>query len=689
MKNRFLFSLLFLIANASVLAQRCDNYPCVIAKVKKALLVKDYKTAFDNLESADGYADKNTGEISDLRKKIFIAIEKEKERANTSAEVAKAEQAKTQAVLQQVDSLYKIAEVQRQKAERVLDRIYFYQGQFGLAYDKENYHYGFIDKNLVCKIAFQYEEALPFDYTGYARVKRNNIYYLIDTAGLEYPLATETNQLDDEITALDLRNQGLDTLPSCIFNFPQLNILLLGGNKIERLPRQIGELTNLQTLVLNNNLISELPREISQLTRLQCLDISDNELLQISKELASLGNLRTLDISGNLLFSLPKEIENLGSLYTLNLNNNQLRQLPEEIGGLHNLQWMGLSYNQIQNLPPGIGNLINLRRLDLFNNRLKQLPKEIGQLSNLQELDLFGNNLQALPLEIGYLKSLRFLNLGVNKILQLPEEIGFLTDLETLIAIKNNLNYLPAKIGNLNNLRSLNLAENRITVLPEALGGLTNLRQLNLSGNQLRGIPAEMYKLSQIEDFNVSGNDLTELPLEICRLHDIPKFDFSGNPDLKNVPPCLERFKKTEDLLNVLQNKINSCQDTIKLFELYGRLIQEQEKRFSTAASDALRLQVAKTYSIRAWYGLLLQNFTEAEMSARRGMILSSEVPSLKLNLAHAVLFQNRMPEAKSIYLDFADDAPANKTLIIKDFHDLKKAGIENPDTARILTELK
>lgn len=65
----------------SVFGQKCSDYPCVIAKVKKAITNKHYRLAFEQLESAEGYPSKDATEIAELRKRLFNAIEKEKDEA--------------------------------------------------------------------------------------------------------------------------------------------------------------------------------------------------------------------------------------------------------------------------------------------------------------------------------------------------------------------------------------------------------------------------------------------------------------------------------------------------------------------------------------------------------------------------------------------------------------------------------
>lgn len=72
-----------------------------------------------------------------------------------------------------------------------------------------------------------------------------------------YPLATNINQLDSQITVLDLRGHNCKELSSIIFKQSQLKILLLQANLLTKIPIEIAQLTNLKELNLKDNQLSE------------------------------------------------------------------------------------------------------------------------------------------------------------------------------------------------------------------------------------------------------------------------------------------------------------------------------------------------------------------------------------------------------------------------------------------------
>ncbi|MCB9291554.1 MAG: leucine-rich repeat domain-containing protein [Lewinellaceae bacterium] len=292
------------------------------------------------------------------------------------ARVEQVEEARRQVEAEKLNT-----QVALDKANKLIDAFYFYDGRFALALGGKNSDpkFYFIDKNgdKVKKLG-EWDSAEQFEYTGFARVKKKDQLYLIDTAGLEYPLATEVEQLAEGITALDLRNRKLDSIPPAIFKHQSLKVLLLSENQISELPAQIGQLANLTSLNLYYNQLSELPAQIGQLD-----------------------NLTSLDLSFNQLSDLPPQIGQLANLTELSLYNNQLSELPAQIGQLTNLTELSLSLNQLSELPPQIGQLDNLTSLDLFDNQLSKLPAQIGQLTNLTKLSLYNNQLNELPAQIG------------------------------------------------------------------------------------------------------------------------------------------------------------------------------------------------------------------------------------------------------------------------------------------------
>ena len=103
---------LSLFCTPSVSAQNkpCNNFTCAYLKAETFLKQAAYQKALDNLDSAEGYlTDTNTKEkeqIKQLRRRLFVAIEKEKEdakrardEAKRQTEIAKAEKNRAEVAL--------------------------------------------------------------------------------------------------------------------------------------------------------------------------------------------------------------------------------------------------------------------------------------------------------------------------------------------------------------------------------------------------------------------------------------------------------------------------------------------------------------------------------------------------------------------------------------------------------------
>lgn len=124
-----------LLCTPSVFGQKCSDYLCVIAKVKKAITEKNYRFAFGQLESAKGYPNKNEGEMSELLKQIFNAVEKEKQEAIIARDEAKKqtiianyEIVKTQKALEQTNLAQKQAEENLRQAKEAESRAMTQEG---------------------------------------------------------------------------------------------------------------------------------------------------------------------------------------------------------------------------------------------------------------------------------------------------------------------------------------------------------------------------------------------------------------------------------------------------------------------------------------------------------------------------------------------------------------------------------
>lgn len=359
------------------------------------------------------------------------------------------------------------------KANKLVDAFYFYDGKLALASKKVKYtlRYGFINKDANVVIDYKYSQADQFDDSGFAKVKKeddngNKVSYFIDTAGTEYKAAYKLNDLNSQVVAFDMDGQALPAFPQKVVMNPQLQILNLNNNSITTIPGGIGNLKKLKSLSLSENNINAMPAEIAQLSSLEKLDLSNNNLKSLPPEIGQLRSLMAINLTGNSLTGLEPAISRIKDLHILNLNNNELKGLPKEIGRLKNLVYLALDKNQLKALPDSITEIKGLMFLNLEANRLKGcIPASVLQLKKLLNLNLAENQLDCVPQEISHLSNLKNLDLHLNKLTTLPDQVWDLKELVFLNLKQNKLTSIPDKIKQLTKLKLLYVKGN---LIPEA-----------------------------------------------------------------------------------------------------------------------------------------------------------------------------------------------------------------------------
>ncbi|MGH7944229.1 MAG: hypothetical protein ACREF9_04375 [Opitutaceae bacterium] len=95
-----------------------------------------------------------------------------------------------------------------------------------------------------------------------------------------------------------------------------------------------------------------------------------------------------------------------------------------------------------------------------------------------------------------------------------------------------------------------------------------------------------------------------------------------------------------------------------------------------------------ENYTNTAWAFLLAQRPNEAIAAASKGVELDPTENSLKINLAHGYLLTDQFEKASAIYLENKNvklpDGRGFVQIVLKDFKDLREAGVTHPDMKRI-----
>jgi tetratricopeptide (TPR) repeat protein len=142
----------------------------------------------------------------------------------------------------------------------------------------------------------------------------------------------------------------------------------------------------------------------------------------------------------------------------------------------------------------------------------------------------------------------------------------------------------------------------------------------------------------------------------------------------------LERLLVRADTATAYADKVHDQQQALKLL---------RELLNAVGGDPQLEKWMAELYGDLAHYHLFNQQFAEAEAAARKGLDLGGvQVEWIHANLAAALLYQGRYPEAKALYRRYKDqsfDAENSwAAIFLKDLTELEDAGITHPDVAKI-----
>lgn len=374
-----------------------------MADGKAALSSSNYEHAFSCFTAVKICDPTKTAEVDKLIKLAFEKMAADRKRAKeaeAAAQKAAVEAQNAQFAAEAsaaAETRAKVEAIRAQKqadsafaqAKKLVDAFYFYDNKFALAYGRATKKYYnsfyFIDKqgNRVTKLG-EYEKAEQFDdETGFARVKKDEQEYLLDTLGKTYPVAFSPEDLTLNVTALDLRRWKADTFPTQVLAYTQIEVLMMCDNynlyrKFRILPESISNLKHIKILSLQKCGITSLPIAIGKLHELQELIIWQNSISYLPAEIGQLIELQILDLSSNNIEELPIEIGKLYKLKNLYLGYNQLNKLPHEIGNITQLETLSIQENFISTFPPEMQQLTKLKRLTVSPNQFP--PEEIAKL---------------------------------------------------------------------------------------------------------------------------------------------------------------------------------------------------------------------------------------------------------------------------------------------------------------------
>mgnify|MGYP001319270580 CR=1 FL=1 len=117
-----------------------------------------------------------------------------------------------------------------------------------------------------------------------------------------FPSYWALNKLGSPFPArVDLGYLGLETVPSCVYEWTHTQMLDLGSNALSSVSDSIGQLTHLRYLILYFNRLTQLPKGLGRLTQLTALNAPLNDITVIPDCLHELSNLQLLELFSNKL----------------------------------------------------------------------------------------------------------------------------------------------------------------------------------------------------------------------------------------------------------------------------------------------------------------------------------------------------------------------------------------------------
>lgn len=220
-------------------------------------------------------------------------------------------------------------------------------------------------------------------------ITRDTTYF--GKGGLTGTLPESIGSLSN-LRTLNISNQQLTgSLPATMANLTGLWDINLSDNQLSgSLPSL--NLPNLEYLVLNGNRFSEIDEGEWDCPLLKTLQLQNNQISgAVPPSFRSFSALKYFDLSDNLIDKLPENLDNLLVLETLKLDNNRLQALPDGLANIVYLRHLSAANNLLAYVPDNLGSSRMLETIDLSNNQLTAIPGELGNCEGLYEI-LFNNN---------------------------------------------------------------------------------------------------------------------------------------------------------------------------------------------------------------------------------------------------------------------------------------------------------
>ena len=365
--------------------------------------------------------------------------------------------------------------------------------------------------------------------------------------------------------------------------------------------------------------------------------------------------------------------------------------------------------NPKSHLPDVAKMLNNLAIIHKTNNEYPKALKEFQEALEIRR-NLAGENAAAYLTDVAAtLNDLANLHLNTNEYPKALDEYAEALEIRRKLAGENPKTYLPDVATTLNNVASLHHAikeypkaleeyaealeirrkladEDPKTYLPDVAMTLNNLANLHSDTKEYPKALEEFEEALEIRRKLAEENPKTYLSNVAVTLNNLGAL----HARIKEYQKALEKSEEALEIyrtlfvenpkaylpdlaktLNNLSNTHGQLKDypaTIKYMNEWNDLLLNQKPINYKPA-------LTQNYGNLSWYYLFTEEFAQAEQSARHALALDS-ASLAKVNLAHALLLQNRFPEAEAIYKELAQKGETYIQSLLEDFDALEDAAV-------------
>jgi len=151
----------------------------------------------------------------------------------------------------------------------------------------------------------------------------------------------------------------------------------------------------------------------------------------------------------------------------------------------------------------------------------------------------------------------------------------------------------------------------------------------------------------------------------------------------------MDTTRKSSNELATYRNAMTSISTDAEKAIPQSKIVEIFENLFRLyKPNKADSVALSNEYGSLSWLRLFARQFTDAEKAVNRALQLDPTQTWVKTNLAHALLLQNRYPEAEKIYAELKHlKDPQGKPFAkscLEDLDALEKVGLTNADVSKI-----